>query len=267
MSDMQAIAAEAENEIAGQTIVEGTPSTGDGLPDKTGVVDNEGAQKTSESSQSDPLSILESLQGIDPKQKEALKAGYLRQADYTRKTQEISSDRNLVEEYKRYKPYIDKVLSDPNSTLYKQVFEDQAESEDGVEETQPYPQDPMEYAEWVKKSVLKEIEDNRDVESASNLDPRLANDQEFASLIAGQVAQDVDFVQGRKSATQATKDALDSHKRYIEKIRTDHRTELNKQVQNKRLVVPPGGTSVGVSQGKAQTMQEAAKMAEESLII
>lgn len=217
----------------------------------------------------DPLTVLETLK-LDPTVKEQLKKGYLREADYTKKTQALAEERKLIDEYNNIKPYIDKVYQDPQ--LYEAVFgKPPPNGEAGDQNTQEdYPEDPREYAEWVKQRTIEAWEakqaESADIKAAEAVDPRLNTDPEFAKVIGGYVALDADFIEGKKSAEQATRDAIAAHNTYIAKVKADHRTEMNKKVAEKRMVVPQSGTPVSTTGGgKPATMAEAARMAEEEL--
>ena len=165
---------------------------------------SEGEQQSTEQEQTtttidfDPIVYIESLadEKLTDDQRKALKDGFLRQSDYTKKTQALADERKLIDEYRTLKPFIDKVFQ--NEDLYAQVFGEnpQASTESTTGEEVSYPEDPREYAKWVKdeakKEMREEMERERIVEndrnSASNLDPRLNTDKEFAEEIAGIIA-------------------------------------------------------------------------------
>ena len=217
----------------------------------------------------DPLQWLETAE-IDPTVKSELKAGYLRQSDYTKKTQEIASLRKAAEEYEQWKPALSKIAGD--ATLQKLVFgqaEAQANAEDQI------PDDPKEYANWVKQQaveqakaeIMGEIQRDREMAAAEQLDPRLQQDQQFASLIAGIVAQDDDFRACKKTAVEATKNALEAYKAYEEKIRQQVLSEMTTKAKKQTMVIPSkeGSPAGATTKGSPKTMQEAAALAEEML--
>ncbi len=209
--------------------------------------------------QVDPLQFIDSLENVDPKVKEVLKAGYLRQADYTKKTQALGEDRKLLDEYKEIKPYLDKAIANPET--YKQIF--------GVEpgeEKPEYPEDPKEYAEWVKNNTLQAIEQEFDFKQAETLDPRLNEDEDFAYAVAGLVAMDQDFRAGKKSAVQVTTESIKKLDSFLAKQKEVWRKEMTNKARERRMVVPNQGTPVGTGGNKVPaTMQEAAQMAEEQM--
>ena len=268
---MQQIAAETENADNPDNVEEngeaGQVSEGgvEGEANVEGVQPTPGADN---SQQLDPIEVVSSLD-LDPKVKEALIAGYLRNSDYTQKTQAIAGDRKLIDEYKAVKPFIDKVLNDPE--LYHRVFEENGQP--GGQEA-GLPDDPREFAEMVKQETIRAMKEemandakaNADYQAAEQLDPRLNSDPDFAQAIAGYVALDQEYVSGRKSAVQATQEALIKYNAFSEKQRKAFREEMNKKVSDRRMVVPQGGSPVGTNNGSIPTtMQEAAKLAEEEL--
>lgn len=214
----------------------------------------------------DPITVLETLE-LDPKVKEELRNGFLRMADYTKKTQEIAEIRKNAEEFARYKPYIDKVLQDEN--LYQAVFGQPQTGQATGENAPEVPDDPVEFADWIQQRVIEAV-DARDAQgadyaAAERLDPRLSSDPEFAKLIGGLVAQDVDFLEGRKSGEQATHEAIESYNGYVAKMREGFRKDMQTKVTQKRMVIPGSGSPGETASAKAMTMKEAAQAAEEEL--
>lgn len=236
------------------------------LKDNAGQDEAEGQSPTEEKPTTpslDPLAEIEKLE-IAPELKKAIKDGYLRQADYTKKTQDIAEARKDAEVYRSLKPYLDRVQQNP--ALYKAVFNPEG-AEEGQSENEP-PEDPREYANWVKEQtkaeIREEIKQESDYKAAEQVDPRLM-DPEFAKVIAGYVAQDTDFTNNRKSAVQATRDAIASWSAYEEKQRKAWRDELNKKATEKKYVTPASGSPGHTKGKKAATMEEAAAQAEAEL--
>lgn len=204
----------------------------------------------SQPTSADPLEVLEKLEGLDANLKEQLKSGFMRQQDYTRKTQEVAEMRK---EYQAWK-------------------QQQAQPKNPeVPQEEQIPEDPKEYAEWVKQSMREELRQEmareRDFQAAEGVDPRLNSDQEFASIIAGYVAQDQTYLQGQKSAVQATHDAIARYKSYEDTIRSRVVGEMNEKAKAKRMVAPEkNGSPFSAGTKKvASTMQEAAQMAEDEI--
>lgn len=238
---------------------EGEDNSQIGEDQNLGVIEEGQSNVTPQAPTNDPLQLIENLQ-VDPTVKKVLKAGFLRQADYTQKTQALSEDRKLVDEYKELKPYFDKVLSDP--TLYEQVF--------GQKPADPnaptYPEDPVEYANWVKNETIRTIQQEFDINQAEQVDPRLNADQDFAYSIAGIVAQDKEFLAGKKSATDATREAVTRFDTFLRRQKEIWRKELDTKLSQKRMIVPNTNSAISAGGGKVpSTMQEAAKMAEEQI--
>jgi hypothetical protein len=193
------------------------------------------------------------------------------QSDYTKKTQELSDRRKELDEYQVFKPYIDKVFADPE--LYKQVFGQRQDQTQNQTQQEEYPQDPKAYADWVIQKAVEQseskirasMEEERDLDEASKIDPRLNEDQEYAEIIAGIMAQDQQFVQRQKTAVQATKDAITKYNAYFNRVKGSVKQDFVEKAKQKRMVTPSGGSPVGTGFTKPTTMQEAAKMAEEEL--
>lgn len=231
----------------------------------------------------DPIKYVESLsdEKLTPEQKQQLKDGFLRQADYTRKTQQIANDRKILDEYSTLKPYIQKVFNDPK--LYQQVFGPEGQAPQAENQEDSIPDDPREYAQWVQDKAVErakaeiyqdlqaqntEAAMEQDRVQASSLDPRLNTDERFARAIGGLVATDSDFIQGRKTATQATADALEEFKRQQEEYRSSVTKEYQTKAKAKSMVFPQTkSNSASASQASKapSTMAEAAMMAEEEL--
>lgn len=191
------------------------------------------------------------------------KDGYLRQSDYTKKTQELSAKRKDLEVYENViKP---RLIQDPK--LQAAIFgtgQPEAEATDQPE----YPEDPKEYAEWVIQEAQNRMRSEQayenDLQQASQMDTRL-NDEKFAKVIAGIVAQDGDYTGGRKTAVAATQEAIAYWDNYKESILSEARNSFVQKAKDKRMVFPSGGSPVATQTARPKTIQEAAAMAEEEL--
>lgn len=223
-----------------------------------GVVGQEVAQQpqpetTPAPSNLDPIDWLEKAE-IDPSVKESLKAGFLRQADYTKKTQEIAALRRKAEMYDQ---------------LQQQQVKPQPQAPPQSEDEQ-LPDNPKDYAEYVTSKALEKMraewQQERELEMAARLDPRLDSDEEFQIEIARIVASDADFRSGRIGVVDATQKALAEHKARYDKLRQSVIEELNNKAK-KTTQIPSGTGSPLSTAGKAKptSMREAAKMAEEEL--
>jgi hypothetical protein len=227
----------------------------------------------------DPLAELEKLQ-LDPKVKESLRSGYLRQADYTKKTQEIATDRKAVEAYKHWSPIIGFLEKNPaiaNSLIKRNPA-------DGTPPKTEYSDDPVEYAKQIRAEAIAEMKEemrkdkeatgreqalNTEIAQAEKLDTRLTTDDVFSKMIAGWV--DVNFREdiqsGRISVTEATKQALEAHKAYEESLRQKVLAEMNDKAKKKTSGIPGGNGSPLATAPKTgvMDMREAAKLAEEEI--
>lgn len=221
----------------------------------------------------DPLSVLETLQ-LDETVKESLKKGYLRQSDYTKKTQEIADIRKQAEQYAQMQPIIEKVFNDP--ALYRAVL--------GITPNQEAPEaeipdDPKAYAEWVinqsvekmraefeAKDMQRQIEAkfDADVSAAEKLDPRL-QDSEFGQIVAGLVSQNAEFVQGRVSAVDATKQAIEFFDAIVKKREQQAKNDLIKRGQHQRQLSTPSGSPATLGSSAPASMQDAFRMAQSEL--
>jgi hypothetical protein len=72
----------------------------DTLDDGTGASADEGSEEIEEtpSLTDNPLAYIETMEGVPEEVKQELRRGFLRQADYTKKTQVVSDDRRRLEE-------------------------------------------------------------------------------------------------------------------------------------------------------------------------
>lgn len=220
-------------------------------------------------SQFDPLAEIEKLQ-LDPKVKEALKAGFLRQSDYTKKTQEIAEIKREHEQLlaERSQPKEEKVTPNPDE------FE--------------YPDDPKEFGKTVEeRAVNKALEIfrkeqeakyaeqaqeqrlNSDIAESEKLDPRLTSDESFAKQIAGLLQ--VNFAQaiqnGEMSVIEATKRSLEMHKQYEDSMRQKLMDEMNVKAKSKTMAIPSSkGSPLGTAtKGGKMSVREAAQLAEEQI--
>ena len=255
-----------------QTVSEGTSAHSEDVTSSTNP--EEGSQEGGQSqdqakgqSEFDHLKVLEGLQ-LDPKIKEALKSGYLRQADYTKKTQEIASVKKIADEYQRVRPIIE--FLDKNPELFNQVFEKMNGGQQPQEGQVQPPEDPVAYAEWVKAQTIKEFQSiqaqEADFQSAAKIDQRLDADPEFGEMVARMVVNDPDFRSKQISATEATKRAVQRFDKYMESQIAKAKTSLSEKAKQKRIGSTVRTTPGSVSEGKAPTsIMEAAQMAEEEL--
>jgi len=214
----------------------------------------------------DPVQYIDNLDLPDD-QKEALRSGFLRQDDYTRKTQDIAQKRKIFEQWQ---PVIERIAYNPD--LYKQVM-----GEQNVQQQKPkdedLPQDPKEYAQYVKNQAVEEAMErmrnetsqNADYQQAETLDTRLQSikpeDKTFQRIIAGMIAQDSEYIRGQKTATQATKEALDSYNQYLGTVRKQTQDDINLKVQNKRHVAPNRTSNANTSQAQPANIWEAYEQA------
>jgi hypothetical protein len=248
---------QVEESTEGEDQVEETPQSETPAPEK----------------EIDPLTALETVQ-LDPKVKEVLKAGFLRQADYTKKTQDIAEVRKAAEAYKQWQPIIGYLEKNPS--IAESLFGVENKTKNNPTEPE-IPDDPREFLKLAKEEAKKEaiaefrkeMAVNRDIDDATALDPRLASDDSFSKQIAGMI--EVNFGNevraGQLSIKEATAKALELHKQYEESLRQKVVADLNEKAKNKTMVVPSRtGSPLGTApKGGKLTMQEAAKLAEEEL--
>lgn len=194
----------------------------------------------------DPDSFVDNLE-LPEAQKKVLKESLMRQGDYTRKTQELAQQRKLVEQWS---PVLNKLVSDKKLFDMVMGYGDESQQQPVEDEI---PQDPREYAEYVKRQTIAEMQQTmaieRDLEQASTLDPRLQSqdpqDVNFQRIVAGLVAQDSELLSGRKSYTQAVQDALQWYDgEFYKGVEKGVQTNLNRKVQDKRFVSPKGSSPI-----------------------
>lgn len=246
-------------------------ASGDGQP--TGEKPVDPNNPNAAPSNPDPLTLLETLE-IDPKVKEVLKAGYMRQADYTQKTQEIASRTKAAEAYEQWAPVITFLQENPR--IAESLMGTTRRSDNGKPEDE-LPDDPKEFFAKVKESATQEALQilrqemtlNSDIDAASKLDARLNTDETFAKQIAGFI--EINFGQhvrsGRMSVTEATQRALKAHKEYEESVRQNAIRDISDKAKKKTMVMPSGNGSPlpTASKGGKMTMREAASKAEEEI--
>ncbi len=267
MSDsMQDAAASATSEMTAEEGAVETPqvtSSEDASPDQAPSAKSEDAAPKQAPLKVDPLAAIDSL-AIDDQLKQELKNGYLRQADYTKKTQEVAEVKKLADEYRGLQPFLEELAKDPYiQQRYLGQGEAQAQSEPEI------PDDPAEFAKMVKEQTIAEMEQKmatqRDLDDAAAVDPRLNSDPKFAQIIAGLVAQDQAYIGGQKSAAEATQDAIASWQEYSQGIVQKTKTDLQARVLSKKMVTPQSGSPATLQRNTPLTIQEAARQAEEEL--
>lgn len=224
-------------------------------------------------SQIDPLQALESIQGLDPKVKEALKAGFMRHADYTQKTQGIAEIQKAAEAFKSWSPIIS--FLEKNPKIADSMFG--ITNRKPTEEEPEIPDDPKEYAKYVKEQTKRELREemareqaiNSDIDSASALDPRLNTDEVFAQSIAGIIETNYGNAvrSGEMTVTEATKQALEKYHAWEAGERQRVVQEATAKAKKKTMVIPSGnGSPLATAPKKgAMSMREAAQAAEEEL--
>ncbi len=203
----------------------------------------------------DPDSYVDSLELSDDKKK-VLKESLMRHGDYTKKTQALAQERSLVQ---KWSPVLNKLVSDQK--LFDLVM-GYGGNQDTPEAKDEIPQDPREYAEYVKNQTIREMQQTmaveRDLEQASNLDPRLTSQEpqnvNFQKIIAAIVAQDSDVLQGRKSYTQGVTDALAWYDNdFYTGVAKGVQTTMNQKVQEKRMVTPKGSSPISTKTSSKPT--------------
>lgn len=267
---MNAAAAEAESELSPSEATPETETPETEVPETVTdpTPDDPSAQVVSEF---DPMSEIEKLQ-IDPKVKEELKKGYLRQSDYTKKTQDIAGIRKAAEQYERVRPIVEKLFSDPNLTnQILGIKPDAAPAEEVI------PDDPKAYAEYVikqaKDQMRSEYEEreqqriqvearDRDFGEAEKVDQRL-NDEHFGGVIAGLVSQNPGFMQGTISAVEATKQAIADFDSWQQAQISKAKEDLTRRAKEKRSFVAPSSSPATTTTGAPTNMRDAAKLAEQ----
>jgi hypothetical protein len=217
----------------------------------------------------DPSKLPQELQGVYKQM----------QADYTRKTQEVAGLRRSAEAYQRFQPYLQKIFADQNLTNL--VFKGQQPQPDKPAEEEVLPDDPKEYAEYIKKQareeIMQEIEqrerqrqfveaDAQDRSQAETVDPRLNADPAFAEKIAALVNANPAYQQRRVTAVEATKQAVKDFDSYVKSLAMKMNQDLVNRAKNSSSGVAsktsPGTTRIP---DKAMTIHEAWLEAEAEL--
>jgi len=229
----------------------------------------------------DPIAYVDSLD-IPDDQKKIMKDGFLRQSDYTRKTQEISKIQKDYDEYQtRGKPILDRIFADPK--LLKIVLGIEDENAEIANEDIP-PEDPVEYAKWVEARIFKKIEDQQlehskrqdkeneekqywearrsDALQAEKLDPRLTSDVEFQQIVAGIVLQDERYKTGQLSAVEATKQAIAFVDRRIKSVENKAKEDLVNKAKTNKTLIGNDNSPAEVVGTKPKNMREALKNVE-----
>lgn len=111
----------------------------------------------------DPLGFLESRENISDDLKETLKKGFLRQADYTRKTQAVAEERRRLDEQRAV---IDKILLSQSQSNETPAVED-AGPPDVAEGASP--QEVIDY--YVNKAVTKKLDALGIAKTAEDMKP------------------------------------------------------------------------------------------------
>jgi hypothetical protein len=132
--------------------------------------------------ETEPGPELHTLPGIDePVTTEELKNGYLRQADYTRKTQEIASDRQRLEKAEQFY----KALTEHPGELAKQLAVAAGLIEEGAAPVRvvdlPFKSDEEIQAQ-VDQKVAEALESHPDIQKANDILIQQWIDQEFTEL-------------------------------------------------------------------------------------
>jgi hypothetical protein len=238
-----------------EVVQETEGSTGQDQP-QTEQPEAEQAGKPAEPLQIDPLQWLDTAKELKPEVKEALKAGFLRQADYTKKTQEIAA-------LKRKAELFDQMQQQPT----------QPKQPENPEEEQ-IPDDPKEFLKLAIRRAKEEAvaearaewQQDRQLEMAERLDPRLSSDEEYATEIARIVSTNPLYRSNQMNLVEATKLAIQEHKVKNDKVRQAVIAELNEKARKSTVIPSESGSPLNTANKvQATTMQEAARLAEEEL--
>ncbi len=280
MSKFQEAAKEAEKEIASPNEEEGSEELVKSSAERAQEPESEGEtaggqsdkERKPETQEFDPIAYIDGLKDkkLTPEQKKALKDGFLRQADYTRKTQEVAEARKLADEYKKYKPLLEKVLADEKLVQQALGIKEQEEAD---EDKPNYPQDPEEYAKWVEERAVNRMMEvsarETDLQNAVMLDERLrstdAEDQNFQKIILGLISQDEVYKSGGKTATQATQDALDWYDEWQGQFIKKAQNDLTTKARSKTFVTQKTTAPNTVGQERPADIREAFHQAEAEL--
>jgi hypothetical protein len=262
MSDIKDAAVEAEKELSTPDGVEEETVTSSQEP--TAETDDQMIENEGQAKEPQPTDEETFSKSFDPnKLPEELKPIYKSmQADYTRKTQELARMRR---EYEQYKQIFQKLAENPE--FFNRVF--------GVQQTQQeeqIPDDPQEFARYLEEratqraveQIKRELMIENDIQQASSLDERL-NDEAFAKMVFGLVAEDPGVKAGTKSFTEATREAIQKVDQYLESIKNQAKNEIMKKATEKSFVTNKRSTGTASPNQTIRSIRDAAKAAEEEL--
>jgi hypothetical protein len=233
---------------------ESTEETETDQPEEDSETEN--PQEESGLQTDDPLKLVESLEGLDENQKQLLKDSVFRKADYTKKTQELARQRRELEAMIAYQTRMSKPqeqepeleIPDDPKEFYKSVYE--KSKTDAVQEAMA--------------EMQRQIEVERDINTASSVDPRL-NDEKFGKLIASLVQADQDVQTGNKSLTQATKDALAFYDSYAKDVMQQTKQDITKKAMGKKMVSSTRTIPLTTAKRQPKNIHEAYQQALEEL--
>lgn len=259
MSDEDQMVETPETEDVKESVQTDQPET------NSQPVDNSESQDSQEqpATELDIQEFVDKLE-VDDAQKKILKDSFMRQQDYTRKTQELAEQRRL---YNQYEPILTKLIQQPELLNLVNGYGQQPQPEP---EEQEFPTDPREFAEYVKQQTIQEMMNRQavtqDLERASNLDPRLNSDNpadvNFQRVVLGLVAQDTDAVAGRKSMEQAVREAVEWFDNdFYKGVQSGYKNSVEQQVQNKRYVTPKSSSPAKTEQQIGPSIYDAYKAA------
>lgn len=235
----------------------------------------------------DLLTRLESLD-IDPELKQELKSGYLRQSDYTRKTQEVAQRKSDLDTFDRLNPVISKMLADPKLVDYVMSGGVLPEQSNVNNDEFDIPEDPKEFlklaedrayqraikvieqkeSERFERELIakRETEINIDISNSQQVDPRLSDDSgedDFKRVVSSLVSVDQGVRNGTKTYTQATKDAIESFDKFMSRKLSSEKEKLSVSARLKRTKnTSPSSLPTGQlrSSEKPKSMMDAYKL-------
>lgn len=162
-----------------ETVEDGNSYEGIGASADEGVEYAETEEVETPDLDEDPIGFLESREDISDDLKETLKRGFLRQADYTRKTQAVAEERRRLDEQRAV---VDKILLTQSPSSESPAQED-AGPPDVAEGASP--QEVIDY--YVNKAVAKKLDALGIAETAQEMRPVVSQQrvvrayQQFAS--------------------------------------------------------------------------------------
>lgn len=270
--------------------IDNTTSMRDFMPSDTNL-DNAGQPELADGGQGTPSVPAEPAPQVEQTSEPTFASGFdpsklppeLQQAykqmqgDYTKKTQELAEARRFQEAYSQYAPMLNYIAQNPQIV---EAYMGQG-STGQVQQQQPeitYSDDPVEFARQIREETKKEAmtefmnfyNEQRqadelqarqvaEADEASTIDPRLNTDEEFADQVVGLMARDAEFIAGRKSAVEATKEAIAKVDGYLNKRLEGEKQKLSELAKAKRSPLPSGSPRPTVSQEhQPKTMREAA---------